>query len=362
MEYKVILPASSMHNGALQVIWRPSSSTAEDPTNVTANHVFDLSKTREIVIRVGYSASTPYRKVMLTDGKGIINYDLINGWLEFRVVQRLLCPNITSSVNILVLARGCSNMSFQKLVPRIAARNLTTDVTGPLLYPIYPAVYLQGSNGDAEDVTLVPESQPYPVDVSWGEEVRSVRALLQKPSFFPQISSYTPGTTFTLTRGCLGVPIYNSPGSSFCAGFSYQSYYRALFAGWAASERWKFVASDDVAFMIGRGSGAWLTPLYTSNQTYQPDNAVAIAKKGANFAEVHVPFYQQFKYVGQKSATLGSFDSESSYIYGTSINGTPFTPAAFYSWGDDIRASFFAGTPTVVLSSVDFSTAFKPWV
>jgi len=163
-------------------------------------------------------------------------------------------------------------------------------------------MYLQGkdgSNGDVEEITLVPESSPYPPDLSWGEEIRSVRALLQKPSYYPQTTAYVNNSYFNDTKAALGTPMYGAPVVAFGANFSYQSYYRALFAGWAASERYKFFTPEDMVFMAGRGVVDLTSPSYSSNPTYEPDYALAISKKAGNFAEIQIPYYQPFKYVGQ---------------------------------------------------------------
>jgi len=211
-----------------------------------------------------------------------------------------------------------------------------------------------------EQIILVPKATEYPADsLLFGERIRSVRALLQKPSKIGT-AAFSFGTQFE------AIPyLFQNPGtvigpSNYYAPWTWVGYYKNLFTGLAASERIKIFPLYDCWLGASRFSVVSNLAVTSSVSTMAPITFCG-ANKGAEF---NIPYYYNKKYYPCRI----NRDV-------TSVNGLPITKVVvdshlladpgdrnntvtYYSLGPDIRATCFRQVPTVSLYPRPFRVPF----
>lgn len=365
MEYRVIIPVSKLHRGALQLIWVPDGSTpfSGDVTNIALNAIFDVSAGSDRVFRVGYARPNPYSDVELTNSNplGPASKFSRNGRLFFRVVNPLVAQTDTAGTSILVFARACANMDFA-----VPTETVHTTVPGfedlPLRYSIKfegGGALGDGDSNDPEFVELVPSCGSLPSEgLFFGERILSIRALLQKPSLMEY-------RTADLTLGVAGVrrPTLFQPilDGDLSHHWSWSDWYLAPFVGVAASERYKGFSSEATWMGAIRHGGEGDPPVCLS--TLAP-----VTFHGANQgAEFTVPYYSAAKYLpNRRSDDYFPFNEYSaSLIFAFGAEGDDEVPVRWYhSLGPDIRGTCFRQLPYLRLSAppVDPSPVPRLWI
>lgn len=219
MEYQIIIPTSAYHRGSVQVIWSPKEalSFTTDPTGRSLNVIVDVALGSTQTIGVDYAHHSPVLDTVYTAANSALKLGTTphsttevpswhNGFLHFRVVQRLVASTNAGNAadsSILVFARAKSDMRFG--VPRQYLGVIEN--AGIALYDTWALKstirYQAGATigdytpGNVTTQLVVSEGDPeMPARVLWGDDIRSVRALMQRLS--PMFTSAVYGS---LTAG-----------------------------------------------------------------------------------------------------------------------------------------------------------------
>jgi len=348
----IVVPVSKMHRGSFQAVWVPLNSTLTvDVTNVSMNAIFDAASGVDHKISVGFASEIPYlENRILTDDLSVFPVGACNGFVSLRVVNPLTSQSDLAATTIFIFARAAPDMDFQ--YPRDSFLYQTNPLTA-VDFVISSQVTLQaGALGDdlevGSDMTeLVPSAGVYPgLDLLWGEQTNSIRALLQKPSKLAVHATFGgnfPFPTMFMTPGFSGdygaTPVW-----------TYAGYYRAPFLGIAASEVFKIFPKADswIGMFKSRKHVGGAAPV-------QRDLTGTLAPMtfcGANMGgEFRLPYYSNKKYYPANGNQL--FDEagpNSNYLVGETSGGTEVAFVSYYSLGPDIRATCFRQIPLVVLT------------
>lgn len=345
-EFLVVVPASTLHRGALQVLYIPPDGSApiaaDNITNVGMGAIMDVSAATQFQFHVGFSSNKPMLPLTYFNNSWAIQpVGTANGSIQIRVVNPLRSQNPVDELNVCVFVRF-KNVQFA--VPRttFAWPNAAND---GLVYNAWEdAVALQGrATGDDADTDpvlsfdLVPGSGPYPItEVVAGEDIRSLRALAQRPSrlitapqnttvLVPGVSAFTTGVTVRVTTASLAM-------SPFVLG--------------AASERIKVFPQKDT----------WVGCKSYDSRTTLDDLASISAHMPMTFtgpqrgAEFVLPYY--FPARGRSWRCFGTPTNAQlqamERVAVLQVEGLAPEFRAYYSLGDDIRVGGFMRLPAFV--------------
>jgi hypothetical protein len=407
MRYWVVIPVSKFHRGALQITWSVSqAASAGDMTNQVMNIIFDVEATAEKEFEVGFARERPVleTRVITESFPAIIPVgSACNGEIAFRVVNPLTAPNVTTSTSIFIFAAADEDMKFG--VPKHL--DFSYDGTTPEVGPFVSTYVAQAGNlgdepTDVQVLTLVPKAEPYPLkDVLWGEEIDSVRALMQKPSQVFCIQTEAIQELITLRRRQLVAHFPPTP-SSFQASsyssstgsginfafFNWAGWYKCLFVGIAGGSRYKLINSATGSPSLQKLSDPSVT-YGVSN--YLPKNGAAAPGFGM-FPTTLAPYWATWNgegyeatvpYYGDKKYELGRFspllqttpnialqvdadlrlDAIDSYI---NYNNVDFyvadrnaSYALFHACSSDVRLMNFRFVP--ILTVKNTAPTYIPW-
>ncbi len=387
MEYRIMVPSSPFHRGNLQVLWQVSTQVgtfSTPPDNILPNHIIDATSSSTVDLSVAYTV--PYMCLrntgLLTPGSPYANTGErnVNGFLIFRVLNRLQATAGTSTVNVIVLARACADMRFGMPL------STNTFITGVSARKPFGASFTVQSGVIGDDaptgvsVDLVGDGdnvESYPVDaVLWGEQFVSVRPLMQRfslvyawipgssvpppltfPHFLPPPVDYTPYvplvTNYVFPNG-------NSLG--IAPPWTWFSHYATMFVGVRGSVRWKIPIASNIqsitpttadqlanfstagAFWVNSGttSDPILTPSATS------ENAEYRSSGGG--VEVTIPYYDQakfwtYRFVSYAGSALGAYTQRMN-VFQSTPQSTMYR--MYYAAGPDIACIRFRRTPGII--------------
>jgi hypothetical protein len=381
MEYRFIIPTGKPHRGTLQVFWQTTDAAVpDDVTNITLNTIMDVTTGSHHDFTVGFAREKPYLRTYMLDDQIIIQpvAAAANGRIRIRVINPLVAPSSTAGTSIYVFARAKENMRFS--VPRNTL-DYPYPPSGEEGYQVYDwttAIWqLQGADGDEEireavSHVLVPPTPVYPAsELFFGEDISSVRALLQKPSrwLWPLNEDGTPIGPFPQMAvpqlGFLCKPDYVTFDAelqancdttcAFQSPFTWQGWYRVLFAGIACSERYKFFSNN-----LGWYSAApsVLGVLGWDSQSRFPETLAPVTANGPAYgAECTVPYFNPRKFLKGRTfyatADNSSGHTTTNERFNTLMlnlfNDSPDTQSVIYhSYGPDIRLTTFYQVPRIV--------------
>lgn len=380
MEYKVVIPISKFHRGAIQVSWLPNSPAAVDLSNTTLNTIMEVDAENEAIIKVGFAKEVPMlsNRFMNASFPIIVPIGLANGALTIRVVNKLMAPVATANTKIFIFARAMANMTFA--VPKVYEIIEDTNGDDLVVMDMDEAYYLQGGAlGDEPSeekvIELVPESGQYAsAEICVGENIKSVRALMQK---FTQMRALTVAVSteantqqgvFLPHFGFIPFSNYANQSMPVMAGttheFSWFAWYMCLFVGIAGSVRYKIINTQNTT---GRnaalfGATAWpqhtgLPYVPTTQTTVSPTAQLWPTEWGKAF-EGTVPYYfnRQFSPAFNNptfdALTINTEQTRVDYLVSMCATGTiptgyqPFG-VAYRAAGPDLRLVRFRYTPVV---------------
>jgi hypothetical protein len=357
MEYLLVVPASKFHRGTLQVYWIPfGSNPPSTVTNTTLNAVFDLGSGEEHTFTIGYARPQPYLPcAVINQDLTIVPQGYCNGQLAIRIVNPLTSQNETASVDILVFHRAGSNMDFA--VPRNTVQYPVGE-EGYLPTEISRGIWtLQGGalgdddNHEFKNHVLVASSGTYPADeLLFGEKISSVRALMQKPSRVFWKEPVTLESVIIPFMGTTPSGDDNRTGA-LTNHFTFDGYYRVLFVGVAASERWKFIPKNDCYI------GACGISVFVVGDDDTPQNATVTSNMapmtfcGANRGtEITIPYYYYKKFFpGPRSSPVAEtlVDRNNQFSFAPVAGGAVDEIAIYHSFGPDLRVTNFRQVPKV---------------
>lgn len=261
MEYMVYIPSSSNLQGSLQVLWDPApiplAAYINDPTHVLSNVVIDLKGSSKTKLQVGYSRLEPVAESVFLKPDDIDQR--ANGHLRFRLMSPLQNPTLTEvTITVVVLARPMQDMNFGFPTSHYRYRSGAST-----FYPELASLRYQADKDDdaSENTIVLAPSDPYPAtDVHYGEEIKSVRALIQHFNTgkgFRVISD--DDTTFYVThffpppcslREQNSYPSY-ATNSRLNPVFTYYSYFITAFVGVRGSMRYKIISNNGAVKVSG---------------------------------------------------------------------------------------------------------------
>lgn len=312
MEYKLIIPSSVYHRGMLQVFWSPDSTPpATDVTQILLNEIFDVEANSEYTFSVDWSkamncfANTGF-------GSKLNGFDSTNcnGLLFFRVISQLQAVGGSAPITCCLLARAKDSMEFG--VPR----EFGSLYYNGTVHPLSAVAQFQGKNvGDDEEedsmtFELVP-NMTRNVDrlgpSIFGEEIRSVRALVQKMSIIVRLSS---GSDYNPT---LAVPHFYPPPFTYAHApvqiqqgvttrppWTWYGHYAAMYGCVRGSTRYKVWCSNDClvqAFPVTADNYATAAANQTTfgstgiSAGFSGDVFCGVQKSGAGGTEFTLPGY-----------------------------------------------------------------------
>lgn len=373
MIYDVYIPRSKFHRGTLQVAWLPEDPGGTNLTNITLNTILDIGDYTMFSLRVGYARERPVLDCQLISPvyPPIIPYESsCNGSLSFIVQNPLVAAQAGSDVSILVFARAAENMQFMHL--RDNFPYLDDLVINPHTMRNTVQVVLQsGAVGDdvgsKMEMDLVPSSGPYPIaKILAGEDIRSIRGLLQKPCWMPFDASTDGTSTFNgANEEALTLSVSHFPPTPYSNGnhtsgslapFSHAGYYSALFVGIAGSTRYKILGIHNI------GGGAWVAQAYPLARPYTPGNTYLntgaisflsplqqLTWQGAEFT---VPYYGTQKYYSPRTVagTADEIPRDALVVGCRGYNSAiPVYFQYFQSCAPDTRVNYFRWTPRLFI-------------
>lgn len=302
--YPVISPVT---RGALQFIWQPvpdDSPTSQDFTNVSINSIVELEPARPIEIKVGFNNDYPACNADFYKFDAAItpaDYRTLNGYLRIRNIVPLTGSVCGQEVRVLVFAAAGENMEFFGPTDTVFIDGQPFTFGHDLIC----TSLLQSQSGTVGaagqgllSIDLVPSSGPYPVAANLaGEQIKSVRALAQKPS------SWYPDLTDHVDIWYGVVQTAHGPFQTDKSWNNYFKFYGTMFLGFAGSIRHKWITRLD---NTGEGFDAFeALPAFIPEQV--PNNYRVgglplgewspIVTNESVTAEYTVPYYHQELYV-----------------------------------------------------------------
>lgn len=194
VEYCIYVVSSPWIQGQLQVYWDDTflyPGTVPDITNTTTNTIIDLKGSSRTMFRVGYASSRPGLRTQLVNSNTLAGEEHANGYLRMKLLTPVSSA-IAASVRVFVMVRGL-NMHFWGTQSEILMGDFESVKLSNLRY--------QSGEDTTNDVnqediiTFVPPSPSYPiVEVCAGEDIQSIRHLVQMFSFQGMYSAVPSGT------------------------------------------------------------------------------------------------------------------------------------------------------------------------
>lgn len=316
MHYELIISASALMRGTLQIFWCPDSSApapALDISNILYNMICDIESNMTCRFTVGYNGYKPMLKNCIMSTSVTTNAflkEFNSGYIGFKVINPLSSMNGAVSVNVSLFAWADSDMRFT--VPRDfinASGSTTVDIPFPTSF-----AYQSGPIGKTlgttermvEDLTLVPSTPAFSVaNALSGEEILSVRPLLQKFSRLMYTANPSNGDLLISTGpancidhfGNMRVNIFNggdNPSAvqpyvpSDLSVFNWFRHYALLFDSMSGSTRYKTYAFSS---NYNTGTGEYIE----SNVLVTPEILQPIV--GTTVVESSVPMMTDFTIV-----------------------------------------------------------------
>lgn len=379
MEYLIYIPSSANVQGSLQVLWDPrqtgsptSGAYSYDPTNRLTNVVIDLKGTSRTLVAVDYSQPDPcLESVFIRSGESFFNPKCCNGCLVFKINAPPTAPRITGySIKVIVMARPAQDMKFG--VPTSTYRVHEESLADEYEFGLNDIRYQSGEDESQDSTTdmfvkLSNSSYDYPTkDLLWGEEFKSVRALVQHPTAVARLS----------TSGVVGFSVYRLPhfipprvasatarwddgayATPASAPFNWQGFYSAAFVGQRGSMRLKVWTGDaDESILMMPMPNSSEVPMLVASLGAEiipvpglVDQQLASARAGA---EVVIPYYGERKYHQPRYLPLTSdpkFSSSRFNVIGSTRTVDFPTGFVYAAAGPDYTVTRFRRIPGMII-------------
>lgn len=185
--YRFKAICTQYHKGRLRITWDPVADLAanSDTTETSFTKIVDLAPDMDIEIRVSYLQDTAYLQVRdigsaqhrVAAPFPVPTHGYDNGSLTVRILNDLTGPAADATVDVLVFARGCENMSFMN--PRDPLHTVNQRVSWFVPQSSEEVIYNIQSDtneiADTEEVhdDLLPQ-------IFGGEAIKSMRNILRR--------------------------------------------------------------------------------------------------------------------------------------------------------------------------------------
>lgn len=363
MEYMIYIPSCPNIQGSLQILWDPTTSMPvylNDPTNLLANVIIDLKGTSRTHLLVDYTNCFPCCRSNFLPVNTSGDAASQCGQLVFKMMAPLTAPRVTGyDLKIIIMARPSADMRFGNPSQRYTQNGVESSLNN-LRY--------QGKDGDDDEeihMVQLTVSKPYPCkEFLFGEEVLSVRALIQKPSPIGGVDNTGNEIVWQQLYPHYPPAPYNSAMSEWTDNpdipdtpyFTYYGFYLAWFTGVRGSTRWKFGGAEaNHPYIMGAVpavNAQGTSVLQTVSTIFLPTPIVhsyAVAGGNTSAMEVTVPAYSTVKYYQPRGTNnVNSFNRLTRYDFlavlrpsSTNLSGWPLYTCA----GPDVSVTRFRRTP-----------------
>lgn len=362
---------SAVNRGALQFIWQPipssSTTTGNDYTNVSINTIISVEPATPIEINIGYNNDYPAADVdfyRLTSPVTADDYRTLNGYLRVRNLVPFTGAVCGQTIKILVFVAAGDNMEYFgptdvtlfEGIPRIMDIDLTT-------VPSLQSGIVGADGQGMMAVDLVPSSGVYPiVENLAGEAVRSVRALIQKPSLHLPLPTLISGDTNKFFTDDGVIDLMHGPFDPLTRPSNYFAYFGSMYLGYAGSVRSKIIilnSVNDTQILGGRMMVApCQIPEFVLGQAQMTRFEVSefnpIITDSTVVSDVLLPYYHQELYVPAYKAHLRS-DTVMFYNKPVGVLGMWYKSA-----GPDARLSYFRAQNFFSFALAPMASDFEP--
>lgn len=346
MKFLIYPVISAVHRGALQVVWQPvpkDSPITADLTNLSANTIVDLAPAQPYEITVGYNNDLPmcYTDFYTADTPiSDADYSTLNGYLRIRSLVPITGSECGQEIDVLVFVAAGDNMQYGVPMDDVSIEG-ELHAFGVHLdcEPVFQSATVGAEGQSTIEVELIPSSGSYPVDeILMGEQVVSIRTLLQKPSL---VLFKDPDEHLDISDDIAFDHWYEPT----IKDSHYINYFGSLFLAMAGSVRIKVVI-DRGSFIFEEVEGVsqlMLMPVVghrpTMEQTHPVSEVSPIVTDCSFCVEQTVPYYWNEKYLpaykkGPRADDVLDF-----------MKGTDFrmNMLLYRSAGPDLRLTFFRG-------------------
>jgi hypothetical protein len=414
--YRFKAICTQYHKGRLRITWDPVANlrTNSATTQTSYTRILDVSPDMDVEVRISYLQDRMFLQVgdLSTTKFQSSGFTLdplpafTNGMLSVRVLNRLTSPGPSSSIAILVFARGGENLRFMN--PTNPAR----------FVPPLRTSYMQVQAGDIMNIKAA-EDPDRVSEVFGGEAIMSLRTLLRRtvadtPVSFAQAPDIATNNTYVLFRHYFkkypNMPGYHNSGSynalsqidgttSLPASYAWFSAFQLIvpcFLGMRGSMMWHFNAASGGGGTTAPNRERLATQRVTRIMDQIPENsgqqvifdavsttggpnnvaALAVANEPAGSSglsltnqmtqaglSVLCPHYNPLRFVSTTPSlwNRGVATDETrfeTYLWTTKYNAAssnfflrPFILEKYYSIGPDFNAFFFLNVPPLYIYS-----------
>jgi hypothetical protein len=275
LEFRVIIPATPYHRGKLYFYHAPNQVSSGSVTNLTTNTsgcLVDVSRTIDMVFRIGYAQSTPFisdagtSPFLVSHSATLATSALCNGLFSCVIMEPLQSP-AADTLDIILLVRA--GPDFELADPTVVGFSQYTTASSS----VTTASAEPSQVGDYQvcDLTTVRPEDSMAASV-YGERILSLRTVMKRyeATLVAQMSAETsPSTTFT--GHTMHFPLYPVPNiaapfagsgpflttSSYAILDTHMSAYSAPFMGLRGSVKHKFLPlmTDSTANSATQGAG-----------------------------------------------------------------------------------------------------------
>lgn len=411
--FRFHIVASKYHKGKLLINFDPTGYTAQNigntvaTSNVVHTSIIDIGETQNVEFRVPYQMATQFltirpsvsvadkgwavKTTVPTPYPADVLYD--NGLITMRVLNALTAPVASSNVDIHVYVRAAENMEFAN----------PTEVDGSHTLSFYAP--------QSEELTELPSGDKLNLSktrggvenqyvVHYGENIKSLRALLRRYSYVGMEPVYPSGTSAFFSyfyKNFLKMPMspgfaplgYSSvTGIVVATPFPYNyvnmtplTYLAPAFLCYRGSVNWSFNVTGSNQFGHLRvlkdntsGSDAGVGTVSGSGNTFNKLSfrSLRVVSGAAGSAvtnqltqgglNVQVPNMSIFKFQSTAWTTgnrglvadgslLDNFRLEGDWLYPSTSSGNPSIIHSYVAAGTDFSLHYFLNVPTFYIYS-----------
>lgn len=314
IEFRIQAICTQYHKGRLRITWDPTANivTNSATTSTSFTKIVDLEPEMNITFRVSYLqarhwltcrdllAKTNYAKVTGDTFTDQTADGFTNGQVTIRVLNELSAPVATSTVQLFVFVKGCSNLEFCNPDNQIPPEMSYFVAQSGVWQESGDCIAIQGD----KPKTVVPEQY----SVYAGECVKSLRVLLRRTCMESASSlgliSYDPGAAMHIIKN--NQTKYPRP-----VGYDPTGYYDATSINAGPNHPYNFTShtpfSDVVPCYVGmRGSMRWQYNFDLGQSEHTTVNTVKVDRLNS---QVPLQGGTKINLLTSEIVVLGNYDS-----------------------------------------------------
>jgi len=333
--YRFRFICTQYHRGRVRIIYDPSASAASNILNNTStqstvfNEIIDLTKDTNIEVRIPYQQALAWcntfnpiaqAQVPFTIGNGTTFKhvpNVTNGMFAVRVVTGLTAPVASSTIQVIVSARGADNLEF----------GVPNDI-----FPAYSYFAPQSDEyEETESTQVIAGHSPPTVDpnrylINFGEQIVSLRQIMRRFQYYRTV---TKAGSISSATDYKSIKMFKIP-----------PYYGYTTNGW-----------DTAKGVIATGTNFPMN--YCATTTLQWVTAAFIGQRGSvNYSMIQDGSYPTFQMVNRQP----DFSLNKPTITNVAATGTDSVTTAF------MKNTALSGSCTGgIMAANNFTTAGTTW-